>query len=33
VAGVKERFAGNPEVMDMVNFILADADRPLCMPR
>lgn len=33
VAAVAERFAGNADVMDIVNFIQADADRPLCLPR
>lgn len=33
VAGVGERFAGSAEAMEMVNFILAESDRPLCLPR
>lgn len=32
-AAVGERFAESAEVMEMVNFILAGADRPLCLPR
>nr|RAW03733.1 acyl-[acyl-carrier-protein]--UDP-N-acetylglucosamine O-acyltransferase [Aerococcus urinae] len=33
VAAVAERFAGNPDVMEIVNFIQAASDRPLCTPR
>ncbi len=33
VAAVGERFSGSAEVMEMVSFILADSDRPLCLPR
>ena len=33
VAAVKERFTGNAEVTEIVDFILADSDRPLCLPR
>ncbi|HEX7775315.1 MAG TPA: acyl-ACP--UDP-N-acetylglucosamine O-acyltransferase [Parvibaculum sp.] len=33
VAAVAERFSGNPDVMEIVNFIQAAADRPLCTPR
>jgi UDP-N-acetylglucosamine acyltransferase len=32
VAAVADRFAGNAEVMDIVNFIQAGGDRPLCTP-
>ncbi|HUD52141.1 acyl-ACP--UDP-N-acetylglucosamine O-acyltransferase [Parvibaculum sp.] len=33
VAAVGERFAGNAEVTEIVDFIQSDADRPLCLPR
>lgn len=33
VAAVKERFESNAEVMEIVNFIQAGSDRPLCLPR
>jgi UDP-N-acetylglucosamine acyltransferase len=33
VSAVGERFADNAEVMEIVDFIKADADRPLCLPR
>ncbi|MBX3507167.1 MAG: acyl-ACP--UDP-N-acetylglucosamine O-acyltransferase [Parvibaculum sp.] len=28
-----ERYAGSPEVMEIVNFIRAESDRAICMPR
>jgi UDP-N-acetylglucosamine acyltransferase len=33
VAAVAGRFADNADVMEIVNFIQADSERPLCMPR
>lgn len=32
VADVAERFAGNADVMEIVNFIQSASDRPLCLP-
>jgi UDP-N-acetylglucosamine acyltransferase len=32
LADVAESYAGSPEVMEIVSFIQADANRPLCLP-
>ena len=32
LADVAETYAGSPEVMEIVSFIRADANRPLCLP-
>jgi UDP-N-acetylglucosamine acyltransferase len=32
LADVADSYAGSPEVMEIVSFIQADANRPLCLP-
>ena len=33
VAEVADKFGGSPEVMEIVDFIRAEADRAICLPR